>query len=140
MQSPAARPQATRILVVDDQNDLANVISTFLTEEGYEVTICNDGREALLKIREINPAALVLDIMMPETDGFEVLRQLRLSDSGKRLPVVLMSAAWRSSEKHREIGTTFDIAPTLVLPKPFDLQDLDRSLRQMGIAPVMVAS
>lgn len=139
MQPPIKASQATHILVVDDQHDLANVISSYLTEEGYAVTICNDGREALIKIRDINPDALVLDIMMPETDGFEVLRQLRLSEAGKRLPVVLMSAAWRPSEKNREIGTTLDIAPTLVLPKPFDLQDLDRSLRQMGVAPVSVA-
>ncbi|MBA3947040.1 MAG: response regulator [Herpetosiphonaceae bacterium] len=130
---------ATRIVIVDDQRDLADMISTFLTDEGYAVTICNDGRSALGTIQETNPAALILDVMMPDTDGFEVLRQLRVSPAGKRLPVILMSAAWRANEKQREIGTTFDIAPTLVLPKPFELGDLERCLRQMGIAPAATA-
>lgn len=130
---------ATRIVVVDDQPDMADLVSSFLTDEGYAVTVVHDGSKALAMIEATNPAALVLDVMMPETDGFEVLRQLRMSPSGKRLPVVLMSGAWRPSEKNRDIGTTLDIAPTLVLPKPFELKDLERCLRQMGVKPVGVS-
>jgi CheY-like chemotaxis protein len=68
-----------------------------------------------------------------------VLRQLRNDPSGKRLPVVLMSAAWRANEKQRQIGTTLDIAPTVVLPKPFELAELDRCLRQLGVSAQPVA-
>jgi CheY-like chemotaxis protein len=131
--------QGTRILVVDDQPDLAELIKTVLGEEGYNVSVCTDGREAISRIEQEKPAAVILDVMMPETDGFEVLRQLRTNPAGQRLPVVLMSGAWRRNEKQRQIGTTLEIAPTIVLPKPFELVDLERCLRQLGISPAMTA-
>lgn len=133
------QPDRTRILIVDDQLELADMLSNVLSDEGYEVRVCSDGREAIRCIQEFQPAALILDIMMPETDGFEVLRQLRSDPSGRKLPVVLMSAAWRSNEKQRQIGTTLDIAPTVVLPKPFELAELDRCLRQLGVSAQAVA-
>src|SRR3712207_4709220 len=105
-------PQATRILVVDDQPDLAELIRTVLGDEGYIVSIATDGKQALEMIAQERPAAVILDVVMPETDGFEVLRQLRTSPLGQRLPVVLMSAQWRRNEKQRQIGATLDIAPT----------------------------
>jgi two-component system OmpR family response regulator/two-component system phosphate regulon response regulator OmpR len=129
--------QGTRILVVDDQPDLADLIKTVLGEEGYNVSVCTDGREAISRIEKEKPAAVILDVMMPETDGFEVLRQLRTNPAGQRLPVILMSGAWRRNEKQRQIGTTLEIAPTIVLPKPFELVDLERCLRQLGISPAM---
>ena len=137
---PPQKPesQGTRILVVDDQPELAELIKTVLGEEGYEVSVCTDGRQAIGMIEEEKPAAIILDVMMPETDGFEVLRQLRTNPNGQRLPVILMSGAWRRNEKQRQIGTTLEIAPTIVLPKPFELVDLERCLRQLGISPTPV--
>ncbi|HZB96136.1 MAG TPA: response regulator [Herpetosiphonaceae bacterium] len=137
LRNPA--PQGTRILVVDDQPELAELIRTVLGEEGYIVSICTSGREAMRMIEQEMPSALILDVMMPETDGFEVLRQLRTNPVGQRLPVILMSGAWRRSEKSRQIGTTMEVAPTIVLPKPFELVDLDRCLRQLGITPTAVS-
>ena len=131
----SADPQGTRILVVDDQPELAELIKTVLGEEGYVVSVCTDGRQAIHMIDQEKPAAVILDVMMPETDGFEVLRQLRTNPVGKRLPVVLMSGAWRRNERQRQIGATPEIAPTVVLPKPFELVDLERCLRQLGISP-----
>ncbi len=131
--------QGTRILVVDDQPELAELIKNVLGDEGYVVTVCTDGRQAMRLVEEEMPAAMILDVMMPETDGFEVLRQLRTHRVGQRLPVILMSGAWRRNEKQRQIGTTLDVAPTIVLPKPFELADLDRCLRQLGVAPTPVS-
>ncbi len=132
-------PERTRILIIDDQRELADMLSHVLQDEGYDVTVCSDGREAMKCVKDVQPSALILDVMMPETDGFEVLRQLRNDPAGRRLPVVLMSAAWRSHEKQRHIGTTFDVAPTVVLPKPFELAELDRCLRQLGVSTHQVA-
>ena len=139
MQIQKPHMERTRIVIVDDQRELADMLSHVLTDEGYDVTVCSDGREAMRCVKEKQPAALILDVMMPETDGFEVLRQLRNDPAGRKLPVVLMSAAWRSHEKQRHIGTTLDIAPTVVLPKPFELAELDRCLRQLGVSPQQVA-
>lgn len=137
LRNPA--PQATRILVVDDQPALADLIKTVLDEEGYLVSVCTDSRKVISMIEQEMPAALILDVLMPETDGFEILRQLRTRPAGERLPVILMSGAWRHSEKSRQIGTTMEIAPTIVLPKPFEIVDLDRCLRQLGITPALVS-
>lgn len=128
------QPQHTRLLIVDDQPDLADMLSHVLTDEGYDVTVCTDGREALRYINTVQPAALILDVVMPDTDGFTILRQLRRNPAGQHLPVVLMSGAWRIHEKQRQVGTTLDIAPTIVLPKPFELAELDRCLQQLGVS------
>jgi two-component system OmpR family response regulator len=125
--------QRTKILVVDDQHDLADMLSHALTDQGYDVTTCTSGREAVAMIKILQPAAVLLDVMMPETDGFAVLRELRSNTFGERLPVILMSAAWRTQEKQRHVGSTLSIAPTVVLPKPFALADLDKCLQQLGV-------
>jgi CheY-like chemotaxis protein len=135
MSTRPVESQGTRILVVDDQPELAELIKTVLGEEGYDVTVCTEGRQAIAIIEQERPSAIILDVMMPETDGFEVLRQLRTNPAGQRVPVILMSGAWRRNEKQRQIGTTLEIAPTIVLPKPFELVDLERCLRQLGITP-----
>ena len=137
LQTQASR--GTRILVVDDQPELAELIRNVLGDEGYIVTVCTDSRQVMRLVEEETPAAMILDVMMPETDGFEVLRQLRMNPLGERMPVILMSGAWRRNEKQRHIGTTMDIAPTVVLPKPFELVDLDRCLRQLGVTPTVVS-
>lgn len=124
----------TRILVVDDQPDLADMLSHALSDQGYEVTTCHSGREALDMIKTLQPAAVLLDVMMPETDGFAVLRELRTDPAVQDLPVILMSAAWRSQEKQRHIGSSLSLAPTVVLPKPFELAELDRCLQQLGVS------
>ncbi len=129
-----AQPKRTKILVVDDQHDLADMLSHALTDQGYDVSTCTSGREALSMIKTLQPAAVLLDVMMPETDGFAVLRELRNDPLSQQLPVVLMSAAWRTQEKQRHIGTTLSIAPTVVLPKPFALADLDKCLQQLGVS------
>ena len=139
MQPPKLGAEGTRILVVDDQPELAELIKTVLDEEGYVVSVCTDSRQAVTMIEQEKPAAVILDVLMPETDGFEILRQLRTKPAGQRLPVVLMSGAWRQNEKQRHIGTTTEIAPTIVLPKPFELVDLERCLRQLGISPMPVS-
>ncbi len=129
-----AQLKRTKILVVDDQHDLADMLSHALTDQGYDVSTCTSGREALSMIKTLQPAAVLLDVMMPETDGFAVLRELRNDPLSQQLPVVLMSAAWRTQEKQRHIGTTLSIAPTVVLPKPFALADLDKCLQQLGVS------
>jgi CheY-like chemotaxis protein len=125
--------QRTKILVVDDQHDLADMLSHALTDQGYEVTTCTSGREAVSMVKTLQPAAVLLDVMMPETDGFAVLRELRNDPASQQLPVILMSAAWRTQEKQRHIGSTLSVAPTVVLPKPFALADLDKCLQQLGV-------
>lgn len=127
--------QPTRILVVDDEVALAEMIGTALNAEGYSTTICTSGECALETVAAERPAALILDVLMPGVDGFDVLRRLRQTPGGQRIPVILISGAWRPHERQRDIGTTKKIAPTVVLPKPFSLEDLDQTLGMLGLTP-----
>jgi CheY-like chemotaxis protein len=122
-------------LIVDDDPEIVGMLTSVLGDEGYEVEPCIDSRDAVRRVEELHPAALLLDIRMPEVDGWAVLRAVRKTLRGRTLPVILMSGAWRPHERHREIGGTLRLDPTIVLPKPFALQDLDVALRRFGVVP-----
>jgi CheY-like chemotaxis protein len=126
--------QRPLILIVDDDSTFADLVGGVLAEDNYEVAVCSDSRGAVQRMRELRPNAMVLDIMMPEVDGWSVLRDVRSTPEGRDLPVVLMSGSWRQHERQREIGGTTRVAPTVVLPKPFELRDLERTLRQFGLS------
>jgi CheY-like chemotaxis protein len=80
---------AKRVLIVDDDRDVRNILGSVLRQRGLDVTVAADGREALAALREHPFAVMVLDLLMPEADGFEVLDELYRSDP-KALPVVLV--------------------------------------------------
>jgi len=121
------------ILIVDDDAALVDLLVSVLHEAHYPVAVCHDSRLAAEQVHALQPVALLLDLRMPHVDGWTVLRAVRATPAGRDLPVVLMSGAWRPHETKRAIGTSDRLAPTLVLPKPFALGDLDACLHQLGV-------
>lgn len=93
-----------KILVVDDEVDFLEMMKARLEANGYEVISANNGKEALERVRNDNPDALLLDIMMPEIDGLAVLKEVRAKDA--RLPVFLITAF--SNEDRLRIASTFN--------------------------------
>lgn len=79
-----------KILVVDDEESIRELYKAELADEGYQVELAADGREALRLLEEFRPDLVTLDIKMPGTDGIEVLRRIREKDS--TIPVILVSA------------------------------------------------
>lgn len=79
-----------KILVVDDEVDFTELMKTRLEANDYEVLVANNGKEALEIVKKSKPAAVLLDIMMPEVDGMTVLKQIRAEDA--RLPVFIITA------------------------------------------------
>src|SRR5688572_7263702 len=75
-----------RVLVVDDESNITDLVSTALRYEGFEVAAAHDGREALAAVETFRPDLIVLDVMLPDLDGFEVQR--RLLDRARPTPVV----------------------------------------------------
>ncbi|WP_372407659.1 response regulator transcription factor [Streptomyces luteireticuli] len=107
----------TRILVVEDDTDLALALRTLLTRAGYEVVHAEDGREALRLLFAERPALLILDIGLPELDGWAVLERTRdLSD----LPVLLLTARGAETDRVRGLRSGADD----YLPKPFGNDEL----------------
>ena len=112
----------TKVLIVDDDEEIRGVLRDMLNDEGFEVRTARDGREALDILQQEGDWIILLDIMMPNIDGHEVLRQLqanqRLRDHNR---VALMSAGGRLAQERLHLAT--DLVEAL-LPKPFDLDDV----------------
>ena len=101
----------SRVLVVDDEPRIVRFVRTSLTAFGYEVITASNGEEALQLVSSKKPDIMVLDIVMPGIDGFEVLKRLRTSSD---LPVIVFSARSSNLEKARSLGADdFIIKPFL---------------------------
>ena len=83
---------AYKILVVDDETDIRETIRGRLIREGYEVVTAADGDEALVKFQQTKPDIVLLDLMMPKRNGFEVLHEIRTSYTDKWRPIIIVSA------------------------------------------------
>ena len=81
-----------RVLVVDDEPDFASIVQKNLEKEGFTVEVAYNGVEGLEKIRANAPDAIVLDVMMPEKDGYEVCKELKGDDRTRDIPVILLTA------------------------------------------------
>jgi len=112
-----------RILVVDDEPNIAELVATALRYEGFEVEIQETGRGAVDAIREQNPQLMVLDVMLPDVDGFTV--QERLRRDGRRVPVLFLTA--RDSVEDRVRGLT--LGGDDYLTKPFSIEELVARVR-----------
>jgi DNA-binding response OmpR family regulator len=87
-----------RILVADDDPIVQQFVSAILAENRYEVFTASDGRQALDMIRELRPDLVVLDLIMPYRDGYEVLRLLQEDDETRKIPVIILSAKSREED------------------------------------------
>ncbi len=108
------------VLVVDDEPDIVDFLTTVLADEGYRIEIARDGREALSKMHEVQPSLVILDLMMPRMSGFEVLDTMRAAGNKKRPSVIVLSA----KSTHQDILTALEKGADDFIPKPFDLEDL----------------
>ncbi len=80
------------ILVVDDEPDFCSIVQGQLEKEGFEVELAYNGVEGLEKVRANPPDAIVLDVMMPEKDGYEVCKELKADEKYAEIPIVLLTA------------------------------------------------
>ena len=107
-----------RILVVEDNPDLAFGLRNNLEIEGYEVSVAHDGTTALALAEEVKPDLIILDLGIPDPDGFRVLRTIR--DRGDDVPVMILSAAGEETSKVRGLRIGADDFVT----KPFGILEL----------------
>jgi two-component system OmpR family response regulator len=113
----------TRVLVVDDEPAIRELVQTVLRYEGFEVAAAGDGRTALAELERFRPDLVVLDVMLPDLDGFGV--QQRLVERGHRIPVVFLTA--RDAVEDRVRGLT--LGGDDYLTKPFSLDELVARIR-----------
>ena len=116
----AAARQGGRILIADDDPDLRVLARKALAKHGYETAECANGVEALASIRESLPDLLILDVLMPEMDGMEVLRTLRADQRTAMLPILMLT----SMTDEATTRESFDTGATDYLTKPFSIPQL----------------
>jgi two-component system alkaline phosphatase synthesis response regulator PhoP len=109
-----------KILAVDDEPDVLMIVRMGLMSEGYEVDTATNGFDALAKAKENCPDLVVLDMMMPEMTGFEVLKHLRNHESTRNVPVIMLTGV---ADRAR-IQQALDAGINFYIVKPFNLHDL----------------
>ena len=116
--APSDRPP---ILVVDDNFDNTEIIARYLGARGYPITVAHDGDEALALFEQTRPALVLLDVMMPGRDGWEVCRLMRQHPVlGKRVRIIMVTALDEWDDKRQALQTGADD----YVAKPFDLPKL----------------
>lgn len=109
-----------RILVVDDEPMVVDLVRGLLEAVGHSVLAALDGLAALQVAREEKPDAIVLDIMMPEMDGYEVCRRLKADPALRRIPIVIVTA----SDDRQLTQKAFEVGALSTLTKPFQIDKL----------------
>ena len=112
-----------RVLVVDDERNITDLVSTALRYVGFDVEVAGSGREALVAARSFRPELIILDVMMPDLDGFDVTR--RLQSEGLRIPVLFLTA--RDATEDKVTGLT--LGGDDYVTKPFSLEELIARVR-----------
>lgn len=115
------------VMIVDDQDDFREILTTYLEEEGYFVMQAGDGAAALRDIRFRKPDLILLDIIMPNVDGYEVCRALKADPETADIPIVFLSAKTSLSDKL----TGYVSGGQRFLCKPFDMDELEDCLGAM---------
>ncbi len=116
-----------RILVVDDEIYIVHILDFSLGMEGYEVITALDGEQALEKLKSEKPDLIVLDIMMPKLDGYEVCKSIKANQETAHIPVILLSAKGRNVDQ--KLG--FDVGADDYITKPFSPRKLVERINQL---------
>ena len=119
-----------RILVVDDEPQITRVLRTSLSSQGYDIRVANDGETALEIMKDWTPDLVITDLSMPNMDGLELCRRLRLST---KIPIIVLSVRGRGKTKVRALDAGADDYVT----KPFGIEELLARVRaNLRRAPV----
>ncbi|MBK5200962.1 MAG: response regulator transcription factor [Spirochaetaceae bacterium] len=116
-----------KILVVDDEEDIVELMTFQLENDGFEVISANDGMEAVVKINKEKPTLVILDIMMPRMSGFDVVKLIRAKEEENHLPIIIVSA--KSSED--DVVKGLDLGADDYVTKPFSLKVLSAKVKAL---------
>jgi len=116
-----------KVLVVDDEVHITNIVKFTLENEGFQVLTAGDGQEGLRMAREQKPDLIILDLMLPNIDGYKVCRLLKFDEKYRTIPIILLSA--RSSEADKQLGA--EVGADFYMSKPFDPEELALKVKEL---------
>lgn len=127
---------AQTVLIVEDDRNIADLLRLYLEKEGYQVVIAADGARGIEKFRELQPSLVLLDVMLPEVDGWGVCRTIRAES---KTPIIMLTAKSETEDKVYGLKQGADDYIT----KPFEMKEvlarIEAVLRRSGIAPEKAA-
>jgi DNA-binding response OmpR family regulator len=116
-----------RILIVDDEPNIVLALEMLMKREGYEIRTVGDGEKAVEAAGTFRPDLILLDVMMPRMDGYEVCQRIRSDDSLKGIFIVMLTAKGREVEREKGLALGAD----LYITKPFSTREVVRKVREM---------
>ena len=127
--------QGAKVLVVDDEPNVLRSLVQYLTIEDFEVETASNGIEALEKVDSFSPELILLDVMMPGMDGFEVLDKVKEKPGHKDTPIIMLTAKDQSSD----VLKGYQSGATSYLVKPFNLDELVETINQtLGLSLIHI--
>lgn len=118
---------AYKLLVVDDEKDITDTLAKTLKREGYEVVVAYDGEEALQKVKQDDPDIILLDLVMPKLNGFEVLKEIREKYKDKWRPAIIISA----KVDLESVKKGYDLEADHYLTKPCSTENILHGIKTM---------
>lgn len=112
--------QTAKVLVIDDEPEITDIVETFLTEAGYTVSVENTSRNAAANARQFKPDVVLLDIMMPEFDGYQTCQALKQDPDLANVPIIFLTGKDRSDD----MGRSFKVGGDMFIKKPFSCERL----------------
>ncbi|KPK98891.1 MAG: hypothetical protein AMJ95_02110 [Omnitrophica WOR_2 bacterium SM23_72] len=116
-----------KLLLVDDDKEIVETLKSRLIKEGYQVVVAFDGEEAIVKVKEENPDVILLDLMMPKLNGFEVLKHIRENFKDKWRPIIIISATGELDA----VKKSYSMEADHYLSKPVSMDNILRGIRTM---------
>jgi two-component system phosphate regulon response regulator PhoB len=124
-QGPA--PARLRILIIEDERDLVDILTYNLQREGYDTLVAHDGQEGLRKAQTLLPDLILLDIMLPGLSGTDVCRELRAGERTRDIPIIILSA--KAEETDQVVG--FSLGADDYVTKPFSIKVLQQRIKAL---------
>ena len=119
-----------RVILAEDEPNIVESLRFLLARAGFEVGVCESSQRALDTVLADPPDVLVLDVMLPELDGLEVLRQMRAHDRGQSVPVLMLTAKGQREDRERAI----EAGANLFITKPFSNAELVAAVEELAAA------
>jgi len=120
-----------KVLVVDDDPVVRLLVTEYLSSQGYNVEVVESGTEAMNSIPRSKPDFLILDLLMPDMNGIDVLKRLKGNPATASLPIVMMSSDYDSEA----ITNSYGVSADEYVQKPFGMRDILSALRRVGESP-----
>ncbi len=112
--------QAAKVLVVDDEPEITDIVEAFLSEAGYTVAVENSPTNAINAARQFQPDVVLLDIMMPGVDGYDICQQIKQEPGLAQVPIIFLTGKDRSDD----MGRSFKVGGDMFIKKPFSCERL----------------